>query len=123
MRSAGLFSTIALPLAAAILGACGAPLSLNPASVENRIDSVTVWAVTGTSVSLPSAYDITLRQRERLDQITTFDFLYDVSPAGKHVFLPLAAVAPTGRATGDPGLHVNRTPIDTVNLAQQLRFV
>src|SRR5258708_866750 len=123
MRSAGLFSTIALPLAAAILGACGDPLSLNPAAVENRIDSVTVWAVTGTSVSLPSAYDITLRQRERLDQITTFDFLYDVSPAGKHVFLPLAAVAPTGRTTGNPRLQGTHTPLDSITGAHQLRYV
>lgn len=123
MRSAGLLSAIALLLATAILGACGDPLSLNPATVENRIDSVTVWAVTGTSVSLPSAYDITLRQRERLDQVTTFDFLYDVTPAGKHVFLPLAAVAPNGRTTGNPGFQLTETPFDSITVAQQLGYV
>ena len=123
MRSAGLLSAIVLPLATAVLGACGDPLSLNPASIANRVDTVTVWAANGTPVYLPSAYDITLRSRERLDQISGFDFLYAISPAGAHIFLPLAAVAPTGRTTGNPGFQVTETPFDSITVAQQLGYV
>jgi hypothetical protein len=123
MRPAGLLSVIVLPLAAAVLGACGDPLSLNPATVDNRVDTVTVWAANGTPVYLPSAYDIALRTRERLDQISGFDFIYAIRPAGKHVFLPLAAVAPTGRTTGNPGFQVTETPFDSITVAQQLGYV
>jgi hypothetical protein len=123
MRSAGLLSAIVLPLATAVLGACGDPLSLNPATIANQVDTVTVWAANGTPVYLPSAYDIYLRARERLDQVSGFDFLYAISPAGKHVFLPLAAVAPTGRTTGNPGFQATETPFDSITVAQQLGYV
>jgi hypothetical protein len=108
---------------AALVQACGDPLSLSPAVFENREDTVTVWAATGTPVHLPSGYSIAGRTRVRLDQISSFDFIYDISPAGRRVFIPLAALVPTEGTSGTPGLQATATPFDNIALAEQLGYV
>jgi hypothetical protein len=122
MRPARLLPALLFLAATTALGACD-PLSLNPATIDNRVDSVRIWAVNGTPVSLPSGYDVTLRSRVRLDQVTTFDFVYAIAPDGGHVFLPIAAIAPTGRTTGNPGLLATTTPFDSITVAQQVGYV
>src|ERR1043166_2912303 len=119
MRPARLLPALGFLVATTAIGACD-PLSLNPAVIENRVDSVRIWAVNGTPVSLPSAYNITARTRVRLDQVTTFDFVYAIAPDGGHVFLPLAAIAPTGRTIGNPGILATDTPFDSITVAQQV---
>ena len=123
MRPIRLFSAFCALLAAAALEGCGDPLSLLPANITNREDTVTVFAATGTPLSLPSGYIIQARQRVRLDQVSSFDFIYDVDPAGRTVLLPLGAVVSTGNTTGLPGFLAIPTPFDQIVLAEQLGYV
>ncbi len=101
------------------LGGCGNPLSLAAAHFENQVDTVRIWAATQTPVHLPSGYAITLR----LDQVSSFDFLYDIDPAGRRIFLPFEAVAHTGRLAGNPGLQTTPTPFEDITEAQQLGYL
>ncbi len=123
MRPISPFSAVllALPAAAALAG-CGNPLGLNPANFANRVDTVTVWAATGTAINLPSGYEIAGRSAVRLDQVIFFDFLYDMNAAGRRYFLPVGAVVKTGRTTGNPGFQLTPTPFDSITTAQQLGY-
>jgi hypothetical protein len=116
------FAFCALTAATALSG-CGDALSLLPAAIENREDTVTVWAATNTALNLPSAYNILSRQRARLDQISTFDFIYDVDPEGRTVLLPLGAVVSTTATSGLPGFLSTPTPFEQITIAQQLGYV
>lgn len=123
MRSFSLFSAFCALTAAAALEGCGDPLSLLPARIENREDTVRVWAATETPLNLPSGYVIPSRQRVRLDQVSSFDFIYDVDPAGRTILLPLGAVVNTGTAGGIPGFIETPTPFDQITIAEQLGYV
>jgi hypothetical protein len=123
MRPTGLFSASCAVLVATALAGCGNALSLLPARFENREDTLRVWAATGTPLSLPSGYVMSARSVVRLDQVGTFDFIYDVDPAGRHILLPLGAVVATGNATGIPGFLPTNTPFDDITLAEQLGYI
>lgn len=123
MRVSRLLPIAVGALCAALAQACGDPLSLSPAVFDNREDTVTVWAATGTPIHLPSAYSIARRSRIRLDQTSTFDFIYDISPGGRRVFVPLAALVPTEGTAGTPGLQETTTPFNSITLAEQLGYV
>ncbi len=109
--------------ASAALAGCGGDLTLGPAIFENRTDTLQMWAATGTPVFRPSAYIISTKSLARLDQISYFDFLYDITPTGEHILLPLAAVASTGTSIGNPGLLPTVTPYDSILVAEQTGYV
>jgi hypothetical protein len=123
MRPISPFSAVilALPAAAALAG-CGNPLSLLPANFANRVDTVVVWAATGTAINLPSGYEIAGRTPVRLDQVIFFDFLYDLNADGRRYFLPVGAVVKTGRTNGNPGFLLTPTSFDAITTAQQLGY-
>ena len=123
MRFSDLFSASGCLALLAALNGCGDPLSLSPAIFENREDTVKIWAATQTPVHLPSAYVVAGRTRVRLDQVSSFDFIYDINPAGRRVFIPLAALVPTQGTAGTPGLQATATPFDNIALAEQLGYV
>jgi hypothetical protein len=109
--------------ASAALAGCGGDITLGPAIFENRTDTLQLWAATGTPVFRPSAYIIGTKSPARLDQISYFDFLYDITPNGEHILLPLAAVASTGTSIGNPGLLPTTTPYDSILIAEQTGYV
>lgn len=109
--------------ASAALAGCSGDITLGPAVFENRTDTLQLWAATGTPVYLPSAYIISTKSGARLDQISYFDFLYDITPNGEHILLPLAALASTGTTLGNPGLLPTTTPYDSILIAQQTGYV
>jgi len=123
MRSTALLSALCGLSAAAALTGCGDPLSLLPARFPNREDTVSIWAATNTTIDKPSAYVVSARSRVRLDQVSTFDFMYDVDPAGRNVLLPLGAVVKTGSASGLPGFQKTQTPYESIAAAEQLGYV
>ncbi len=123
MRPITLFSAFCALLAAAALSACGNALSLLPARIENREDTVTVWAASNTPLNLPSGYNIEARQRVRLDQVSSFDFVYDVDRDGRTILLPLGSLVSTGTAGGLPGFLETPTPFDQITIAQQLGYI
>jgi hypothetical protein len=94
----------ALLLAAvlAVAVACDDPLSLAPASISNVIDTVTLYALRGTDVRLPSGYDLTTVRATRTD-LSGFDFAFDIADNGQSLIYPSGA------------LHLDRSPgIDPV---------
>ena len=68
---------LALLLVAVSAVACGSANLLPPANVAVADDTVTLWAVTGTAIALPSAYDIILATPARTDRTSSFDFVFD----------------------------------------------
>ena len=122
-------STFRFPLALAALAlasqslSCGDPLSLRPPVFPNRVDTVTVYAVTGTPIFQPSGYVISIRSAVRLDFFPSFDFAYHIDDAGKRSFLPYDLITGSERTSGNPGLQPTETPFETIDVAQQLGYV
>ena len=83
---------LALVLLAAL--ACGNTSGLPVAGIENVVDTVSLFALDGTPISEPSGYQISIPPptRVRTDQSTTFDFVFNITPAGKTVVLPTGAL-------------------------------
>lgn len=110
MRTFSLIS-VALALAAA----CGDPLGLPPPGIENRVDSlVSLYALSGTPISTPSAYVISFRQPVRTDQSAQgFDFAFDIDTAGRALLLPTGALKlPKGS-----GIQLTLHAFDSVTVA------
>jgi hypothetical protein len=122
-------STSRFPLALAALAlasqtlSCGDPLSLRPPVFPNRVDTVTVYAVTGTPIHQPSGYVVSIRSAVRLDFFPSFDFAYHIDDAGKRSFLPYDLITGSERTSGNPGLQPTETPFETIDVAQQLGYV
>ncbi|HEV2671287.1 MAG TPA: hypothetical protein VGU74_09355 [Gemmatimonadales bacterium] len=101
-------------MAAALVAACGPDLTgLLPASFPNRTDTVSVYALTGTPVSTPSAYWILTRQVVRTDQNSSFDFGFDIDSSGHALIMPTGAMK-LGRQSG---AQVTATLFDSVKTA------
>ena len=100
-------------LALALAAACGPPLGLPRASFENKVVTVSLYALSGTPVSYPSAYSLAFNQPVRPDQAITLDFAFDLDSAGRAKLLPTGALR-LGRASG---IQLTTTPFDSVKLA------
>lgn len=121
MRSPPLSSLLAAGLVA-LAAACGDPLSLSPPVFTNRVDTVTVYAVTGTPINAPSGYLVSLRSAVRLDFYPTFDFVYHIDAAGNRSFLPFDLVVGGTRTFGNPGLQPTTTPFANIVIAEQIGY-
>lgn len=107
-------------VAFALAAGCGDPLGLPAATVENRLDTlVSLYALSGTPVTSPSAYVIAFRSTIRSDQSTSgFDFVFDIDSTGQPVLVPTGALK-LGRASG---LHVTTTPFDSILIAPRTPY-
>jgi hypothetical protein len=119
MRPSALLSV----LLAGAAPACSDPNPLPPATVENRIDTLTVYALSGTEVWLPSAYSGLERRVLRLDQSNNADLVYERTPSGRRAFLPSAVVGLPGLAGIDPGLRRSSIPFDSITIAEVDSYV
>lgn len=102
-------------VALALAAACGDPLGLPPPGIENRVDSlVSLYALSGTPISTPSAYVISFRQPVRTDQSAQgFDFAFDIDTAGRPLLLPTGALKlPKGS-----GIQLTLHAFDSVTVA------
>ena len=93
---------------AAILAAhaCGDPNDLPDAQDENVVDTVTISALTGTPIRLPSAYSISDRAPIRTDLSAQFDFAFDmIPPTNVAALLPRAALGFPSEGSQQPGLQ------------------
>jgi hypothetical protein len=109
--------TVAAPCALvaglAALAACGDPLGLPAATFTNDVDSVSLYALSGTPPATPSAYRVEFRQIIRVDQTATFDFAFDIDTAGRALLLPTGALG-LGR---NSGVQVTSQTFDSVRVA------
>ena len=108
-----------LAVALALAAACGNPLGLPQPSVDNRTDTVSLYALSGTPVTQASAYVIPFRQVVRTDQsVDGFDFAFDIDTAGRPVLLPTGALR-LGRASG---IQLATIPFDSIRVAPTSRY-
>lgn len=95
-----LFVALALAAALAFATGCGDTLGLTPAYIDNRTDTVSLYALSGTPVSSPSVYIISYRQVARSDlSAVGFDFAFDIDTTGRPLILPTGALG-LGRQSG-----------------------
>jgi hypothetical protein len=107
---------VAAALAAA---ACSDDFQLPPAALANELDTVSLYALTGTPVGVPSAYLLEFRRVVRTDQSAAFDFAFDITSAGDPVLFP---TGPLGLGEGS-GLQVAPQPFDSLTLAPVSGYV
>jgi hypothetical protein len=107
---------LALALLAAI-AACSNPFTLPPATLATAKDTVTLWALTGTDLARPSAYDIMQNVVVRTDRTSALDFAFDIRVDSLRdtsaVLLPRGAMG----LFADGGLQVTQQPYDSVTIA------
>jgi hypothetical protein len=87
---------------AVVLNACGNPTNLT-ASVPTFLDTLSVFALSGTPPAFPSGISIVARQAVRVDGFAQFDVAFDINAAGNAVVYPVKLVvsSPGGaRAVG-----------------------
>ena len=123
MRPTTLVSASSALLTAALLAACGDPLSLPPAAIENRVDTLKLYSVAQSPIHLPSAFVMGARTTARLDQLVNFDFVYGTDAEGGRYFLPYAAVAPTPQTVRLPGFLATETGFDAITVAEQVGYI
>jgi len=108
-----------LPLIAALLASCDTTTGLLPATIENVVDTISLYALDGTPITAPSGYVIQSKSVVRTDQSTFFDFVFNITPAGQPVLLPTGAVG-LGVASG---IQVQSAPFDAVTSAPTSAYV
>ncbi len=103
-----------LPLGLALaLASAGCSDNLLPdAFFANRVDTVTLGALIGTPVSVPSAYSIPDGRVVRTDQSTSFDLVYLVS-GGRPLLASLGAIG-LGSSSADPGIQKSALSFDAL---------
>ncbi|MFN2571214.1 MAG: hypothetical protein ABR537_06320 [Gemmatimonadales bacterium] len=106
-------SFIVLLVALLIAAACGSPFGLPQAGIANRVDTLSLYALSGTPVSSPSGYALIFREVVRTDQNAGFDFAFDIDSAGRAVLLPTGAL----RLGRQSGIQLSTTPFDSIKIA------
>jgi hypothetical protein len=108
MRTSGL-----LLFALAVAASCGDPLGLPPAVIPNRVDTLSLYALSGTPVSSPSAYAMEFRQAVRTDQNAAFDFVFEIDTAGRALLLSTGAM----RLGRQSGIRISAAQFDSIRIA------
>ena len=89
-----------------VAAACSDPNTLPDAQLENVVDTVTISALTGTAIRLPSAFSVADRAVVRTDLSAQFDFAFDILPGSNTpAFLPRSALGFPLEGSLQPGLQ------------------
>ena len=86
---------IAAGITAALISACGDPTGLK-ASLLNSVDTLSVFALSGTPPNYPSGVAFLVRQPVHVDGFAQFDVAFDINPAGNTVIYPVKLVVASG---------------------------
>jgi len=100
-----------------ILSACSDNANLAPASIPNVVDTFTIGSLTGSPVSIPSAYSVADGNVVRTDLTSAFDFAYDVDATGQHVLLTLEVMRLVTTNGSGPGVQFTSKPFDQLSQA------
>lgn len=112
-----------LTLAAALaVWACGSGSNLPVASVLNFVDSTELGAITGTSLSTPSAFSIPDHQAVRTDRSSAFDFAFELV-GGQAQLLPLKYLGVSSGSGVNPGLQFTAIPFDSIKTAEKNNYI
>jgi hypothetical protein len=96
-----------------VLNACGDPTSLK-ASANTSVDTLFVFALSGTPPSYPSGISLLARSAVQVNGFAAFDVAFDIDAAGKAIVYPIKLVIPTPSGSRPVGLLKFDTPFETV---------
>lgn len=104
--------------AAAVLTACNNPLALPPPLFTNSVDTATIYALQGTDVTAPSAYDVVSGKVARTDLAQPFDFAFDIDSAGTPILYPEGALG----ISPDAGIAIMSQAFDSITTAPSTTY-
>lgn len=111
-----------LPLLCVVIVACNDPFGdLPPPNFENVVDTVHLYALSGTPITAPSGYNISLKQPIRTDQANenlTFDFAFDIDPDGNALLLPTGAL----HLGSSSGVQLSTEPFESITVAPTTNY-
>ncbi len=114
----------AIPAIAALLAACGDPFALPPANQPTSERIVILYALSGTPLSTPSAFNLVSGIEVRTDRTPDFDIALEFAPDSAlglgTTGDTIAALLPRGALgfAADPGVLIDSTtPWDSLRLA------
>lgn len=125
-------------MATLALSACDDPFAILPARIENRVDTLELFAANGTSLERASGYVIALNSNEVTRGVVRlgidpppilnappFDFFYRIDPADGPQFVPFGAVttpSPNQTTAGRSGLQGSTQTFDEISEGQQVGY-
>lgn len=111
---------------------CNDPFAILPATRENTVDTLELFAVNGTGLNRPSGYTLTTKSTLRLGidpppvlNAPPFDFMYRIDQAAGPQFAPFGAVSnptPNQTQSGRPGLQTTTAAFDDIKEALQTGY-
>jgi hypothetical protein len=104
---------VALTGLALLAAACGDTTGLPAPFFTNAVGTVSLFALRGTDITLPSAYTLDGAQPVRTDQTTALDFAFDFDSLGAPALFPTGAIN-LGQLSG---LQRSTTRFDAITLA------
>jgi hypothetical protein len=104
---------VALTGLALLVAACSPTNDLPAAFFPNKVATVSLFALRGTAITLPSAYTLEGAQPVRTDQTTVLDFAFDFDSLGAPALFPTGAIN-LGQLSG---LQRSTTAFDAIKLA------
>jgi hypothetical protein len=103
------------------LNACGDPTNLT-ASGLNSVDSLTVFALSGTPPSYPSGVNALARQPVRVDGSANFDVAFDIDADGNAIVYPVKLVVSAPGASRAIGMQKVTELFDSVAAAPKTGY-
>jgi len=105
--------TAAVTGLALLAAACGNTTGLPAAVFTNVVDTVSLYALRGTAIALPSAYSMQDRTAVRTDTTVNLDFAFDFDSLGRARLFPTAAL----HLGTSSGLQPTSTPFAAITSA------
>ena len=113
------FAALGALAALAALAACGNSTGLPPARLDNVVDTVSLYALDGTPLTAPAAYDVENLRTVRTDLTTAYDFIFNIDAGNRALLLPTGAVG-LGKQSG---ILVQSTSFDAITDAPTSGYV
>jgi hypothetical protein len=85
------------------LNACGDPTNIQ-ANIPTSVDTLSVFALSGTPPTYPSAISLLARQAVRVDGFASFDIALDINTSGNAVIYPVKLVVASPGGSRPVGL-------------------
>jgi hypothetical protein len=103
------------------LNACGDPTNLQ-ASLPTSVDTLSLFALSGTPAAYPSGLAILSRQVVRVDGSGSFDVAFDINPSGEAVIYPVKLVVAAPGTARPVGLQKVPGLFEAINDAPKTGF-
>ncbi len=106
---------------AAGLSACGDPTNIK-AQLPTFVDTLSVWALSGTPPGYPSAVSIPGRQIVPVSAVASFDVALDINASGEPVIYPVKLVVSTPGGGRPVGLQKVTGSFESITAAPRTGF-